>query len=36
MRTIWFGLGLAVLGLAWSIYRLPQADLLLSGLVFCQ
>lgn len=30
------GLGLAVLALAWSVYRQPQADLLLAGLVFCQ
>lgn len=36
MRIIGCGLGLVVLGLAWSVYRLPQADLLLSGMVFCQ
>lgn len=36
MRIVGFGLGLAVLVLAWSVYRLPQADLLLSGMMFCQ
>lgn len=24
------------LAAAWSVYRTPQADLLLGGLIFCQ
>lgn len=36
MRIAGLALGLAVLAAAWSVYRLPAADLMLAGLVFCQ
>ncbi len=36
MKLVGLGLGLAALAAAWSVYRLPAADLMLAGLIFCQ
>lgn len=36
MKLVGLGLVLAALAAAWPVYRLPAADLMLAGMVFCQ
>lgn len=36
MKALGLLFGLAALAAAWSVYRTPQADLLMTGLNFCQ